>query len=42
MSNSTGQKRKYVLFKKDGEQTGPKVCAFFSSEVKTIKAATHC
>jgi hypothetical protein len=27
-----GQKRKYVLFKKEGDDAGPKLCAFFASE----------
>lgn len=32
MEDKKGQKRKYVLFKKDGADAGPKQCAFFSSD----------
>ena len=32
MADSRGQKRKYVLFKKD--DGGPKICAFFQSAVR--------
>lgn len=32
MEDKKGQKRKYILFKKEGTDSGPKLCAFFASE----------
>lgn len=46
MEDKQGQKRKYVLFKKEGADSGPKQCAFFSSDAGCRNSSScmfvHC